>query len=60
MNIQQKIQQILSDLYGQYVQPAQIQLQKTKKEFKGHLTLVTFPILKISQKSPEQTALEIG
>ena len=60
MNIQQKIQQVLSDLYGQQLQPSQIQLQKTKKEFKGHLTLVTFPLLKISRKSPEQTALEIG
>lgn len=47
-------------LYGQSVQDAQIQLQKTKKEFEGHLTLVVFPFLKISKKNPEQTAQEIG
>jgi len=37
-----------------------IQLQKTRKEFKGHLTLVVFPLLKLSRKNPEQTAQEIG
>jgi len=47
-------------LYGADVAAGQIQLQKTKKEFKGHLTLVVFPFLKISKKSPEQTAQEIG
>ncbi|HBG56855.1 MAG TPA: arginine--tRNA ligase, partial [Porphyromonadaceae bacterium] len=34
--------------------------QKTKKEFKGHYTLVTFPLLKLSRKKPEETAEEIG
>lgn len=47
-------------LYGQEVTAAQVQLQKTKKEFEGHLTLVVFPFLKISRKGPEQTAQEIG
>ena len=47
-------------LYGQEVSPAQVQLQKTKKEFEGHLTLVVFPFLKISHKAPEATAQEIG
>ncbi len=47
-------------LYGQEVSPEQVQLQKTKKEFEGHLTLVVFPFLRISKKSPEQTAQEIG
>ena len=37
-----------------------MQLQKTKKEFTGHLTLVVFPFLKISHKKPEETAQEIG
>jgi len=37
-----------------------VQLQKTKKEFKGHLTLVVFPFLRMSKKGPEQTAEEIG
>ncbi|MBQ8190841.1 MAG: arginine--tRNA ligase [Bacteroidaceae bacterium] len=47
-------------LYGQDAAAAQVQLQKTKKEFEGHLTLVVFPFLKMSRKSPEQTATEIG
>lgn len=47
-------------LYGQETSIAQIQLQKTKKEFEGHLTLVVFPFLRMSKKSPEQTAQEIG
>jgi arginyl-tRNA synthetase len=50
----------LKALYGQEVDAAQIQLQKTKKEFEGHLTLVVFPFLRISKKGPEQTAQEIG
>ncbi|MBU3814916.1 MAG: arginine--tRNA ligase, partial [Candidatus Bacteroides intestinipullorum] len=37
-----------------------VQLQKTKKEFEGHLTLVVFPFLRMSRKGPEQTAQEIG
>ena len=47
-------------LYGQAVESAQVQLQKTKKEFEGHLTLVVFPFLRTSRKGPEQTAQEIG
>ncbi|MDR1918300.1 MAG: arginine--tRNA ligase [Tannerellaceae bacterium] len=47
-------------LYAADVPAEQIQLQKTKKEFKGQLTLVVFPFLRISKKSPEQTAQEIG
>ncbi|MDR1344007.1 MAG: arginine--tRNA ligase [Tannerellaceae bacterium] len=47
-------------LYGWEAPAEQIQLQKTKKEFKGHLTLVVFPFLKVSKRSPEQTASEIG
>ena len=50
----------LKALYGQDVPAAQVQLQKTKKEFEGHLTLVVFPFLKMSKKGPEQTAQEIG
>ncbi|MCD8079482.1 MAG: arginine--tRNA ligase [Bacteroides sp.] len=50
----------LKILYGQDVPAAQVQLQKTKKEFEGHLTLVVFPFLKLSHKGPEQTAQEIG
>ena len=50
----------LKALYGQDVPEAQVQLQKTKKEFEGHLTLVVFPFLRMSRKGPEQTAQEIG
>lgn len=47
-------------LYGAEIAADQVQLQKTKKEFKGHLTLVVFPFLRLSKKSPEQTAAELG
>ena len=50
----------IKELYGQDVPENLVQLQKTKKEFEGHWTLVVFPFLKISKKSPEQTAQEIG
>ena len=50
----------LKALYGQEVTEKMVQLQKTKKEFEGHLTLVVFPFLKMSKKGPEQTAQEIG
>ena len=46
-------------LYGA-VDKSQLQLQKTRKEFEGDFTLVTFPLLKLSRKSPEATANEIG
>ncbi len=52
--------QAIKALYNQDVDPASVQLQKTKKEFQGHLTVVVFPFLKISRKSPEMTASEIG
>ncbi len=50
----------VQQLYGQDAPAGAIQLQKTKKEFQGHMTLVVFPLLKLSRKSPEQTAQEIG
>ena len=54
------VQAAVKALYGQNVTPQQIQLQKTKREFEGHLTLVAFPLLRISRKKPEETAEEIG
>ena len=64
MNIEQKLVSSviggLKALYGQDVPAAQVQLQKTKKEFEGHLTMVVFPFLRMSKKGPEQTAQEIG
>jgi len=58
--LQESIIEAINSLYGQTVTGEIISLQKTKKEFEGHLTLVVFPFLKISRKSPEQTASEIG
>ena len=64
MNILNEInsaaKQAVSTLYGQDVPEKMVQLQKTKKEFEGNLTLVVFPFLKISKKKPEDTAQEIG
>jgi len=64
MNIEQSIQSdiitAIKELYNTDVDSSSIQIQKTRKEFKGHLTLVTFPFLKISKKGPEQTSQEIG
>ena len=54
------IRSAIQILYGVAIAPEQAVLQKTKKEFEGHLTLVVFPFLRISKKSPEQTAQEIG
>ena len=53
-------QEAVASLYGQQVSEKMIQLQNTRSEFEGHLTLVVFPFLKISKKSPEQTAQDIG
>ena len=50
----------IKQLYGQEVPESTIQLQTTKQEFEGHLTLVVFPFLKVSKKKPEDTAQEIG
>ncbi len=64
MNIENRLTaavvQAVEELYGQKIDTAMVQLQKTKKEFEGHLTLVVFPLLKLSHKRPEQTAQEIG
>lgn len=54
------IQSVVKQLYGQEVDASILSLQKTKKEFEGDLTLVVFPLLKISHKKPEETAKEIG
>ena len=64
MNIEQQltadVRAAIKELYGQEVPDNLLQLQKTKREFEGHLTLVTFPLLRISRKKPEETAQEIG
>ena len=64
MNIEELTQSAVAKaveaLYGAAAEPAAMQLQKTRKEFEGHLTLVVFPLLKVSHKKPEETAQEIG
>lgn len=50
----------IESLYGEKVDPKMVQPQPTRKEFEGDLTIVTFPLLKISKKSPEATAEDIG
>ncbi|MBI1286539.1 MAG: arginine--tRNA ligase [Flavobacteriales bacterium] len=54
------IQEVLKELYGQEVAEEQIQLQKTRKDFEGDVTLVVFPLLRVSKRSPEQTGKDIG
>jgi arginyl-tRNA synthetase len=64
MKIEEKLTQsviaALKALYGLDVTADKISLQKTRKEFAGHLSLVVFPYLRASKKGPEQTATEIG
>ena len=50
----------VKELYGAEIPAQMIQLQKTKANFEGNLTLVMFPLLKTSRKSPEATAQEVG
>ena len=64
MNIEQQIAttvlQAVSALYGEQVAPAMVQLQKTKKEFEGNLTLVVFPFVKMARRKPEEVGEQIG
>ena len=53
-------QAAVKELYGQDVPDKMVQLQKTRSEFEGNLTLVVFPFVKMARKSPEQTGQEIG
>ena len=58
--VAQGVADAVKDLYGVEVDPASVQVQQTKKEFEGHVTVVVFPYLKASHKGPEPTAVEIG
>jgi len=64
MMIEQQImaaaQAAVKALYGQDVPEKMVQLQKTRSEFEGSLTLVVFPFVKMARKSPEQTGQELG
>ena len=59
-SLERLVAQVATELYGTTPAAGQIQLQKTRSEFEGQWTLVTFPLLKLSRKSPEVTAQEIG
>ncbi|MFT3752949.1 MAG: arginine--tRNA ligase [Paludibacter sp.] len=54
------VAEAVKSLYGLDTEAGQIQLQKTKKEFEGDITVVTFPFVKAARKSPEQTGQSIG
>ncbi|MDY4148843.1 MAG: arginine--tRNA ligase [Paludibacteraceae bacterium] len=56
----EKVQAVVKDLYGIEATPAQVQLQKTRPEFEGDITLVVFPFVKAAHKAPAQVASEIG
>ena len=64
MTIEQQIistaQAAVKELYGQDVPEKMVQLQKTRSEFEGNLTLVVFPLLRISKKKPDETARDLG
>ena len=56
----QTLIQAVKELYGQDVPEKMVQVQKTRPEFDGDLTIVVFPLLRMSRKGPEQTAEELG
>ena len=58
--ITSKVIEGIKVLYGQDVTADMVLLQKTKREFEGHLTLVVFPFVKMARKKPEQVAEELG
>ena len=64
MNIEQtlanSVKAAVKELFSAEVSEQMIQIQKTKKEFEGDFTIVVFPFLKISKKSPEETAKMLG
>ncbi|MEI8112286.1 MAG: arginine--tRNA ligase [Bacteroidia bacterium] len=60
LKIRDQIVEAISKCYNQQIEPTLVQLQNTRKEFEGDITLVVFPFIRMSKKSPEQTATEIG
>ena len=55
-----KVQEVVKNLYGVEITPAQVQFQKTRAEFEGDITLVVFPFVKAAKKAPVQVAQEVG
>ena len=58
--ITEAVKTIVEQLYGQLVEEKMVQLQQTRPEFEGQLTVVSFPFTKMSHKAPDATAQEIG
>lgn len=58
--LRDQIVEAIKTCYNQQIEPSLVQLQNTRKEFEGDITLVVFPFVRMSKKSPEQTAAEIG
>ncbi|HKJ42575.1 MAG TPA: arginine--tRNA ligase [Sunxiuqinia sp.] len=58
--IQGKVVEAINELYGQQIDAASVQIQNTRKDVEGDMTVVVFPFLRFSKKSPEQTATELG
>ncbi|MCE1199429.1 MAG: arginine--tRNA ligase [Marinilabiliales bacterium] len=58
--IKGKVAGVLAKLYNQQIDPEQVQVQLTRSEFEGDYTVMVFPFLKFSKKSPEATGTEIG
>lgn len=58
--IAQSVSEAFKSLYGADLAPADVQVQETRKEFEGEFTVVVFPFLRLSKRSPEQTATDIG
>jgi arginyl-tRNA synthetase len=54
------LKETVKELYGSYPLPEALQVQATRKDFEGDYTVVVFPLLRLSRKSPEQTAQELG
>jgi arginyl-tRNA synthetase len=55
-----KVQEAVKNLYEVEITPAQVQLQKTRAEFEGDITLVVFPFVKAARKAPAMVAEELG
>ena len=55
-----QVQEVVKELYGVEITPAQVQFQKTRAEFEGDITLVVFPFVKAARKAPAMVAQEVG
>lgn len=58
--IQQGVVRAFLDLYQKELEPSQVQVQATRKEFEGDYTVVVFPLVKLAGKKPDEVALELG